>query len=179
MLFFFDFLRFKIQIKLIFEQRIKSNRMNRIKELKSLVYHKILVELDRKIEVINKAIAFAKDARNNDTKSSAGDKFETGREMMQIEIEKNELLLNQTGKQRKELTRIDISQPFDEVAFGSLVETDNGIYFISIGIGKVQVADQTCYAISLASPIGGLLKDKAVGDEVKFQERTFAIKSIV
>ena len=63
--------------------------MNRIKELKSLVYHKILMELDRKIEVINKAIVLAKDSRNNDTKSSAGDKFETGREMMQIEIEKN------------------------------------------------------------------------------------------
>ncbi|WP_372645718.1 hypothetical protein, partial [Ancylomarina sp.] len=81
--------------------------MRTIKELKSLVYHKILEELDRKIEVIRGAIASAKDARNNDTKSSAGDKFETGREMMQIEIEKNEVLLNQTAKNRKELARID------------------------------------------------------------------------
>ena len=153
--------------------------MNTIKELKSLVYHKILDELDRKIDVINKAIILAKDSRNNDTKSSAGDKFETGREMMQIEIEKNEVLLNQTAKQRKELTRIDISVPFDKVAFGSLVETDKGIYFISIGIGKVQLADQICYAISLASPIGGLLKDKTIGDEVQFQERSFVIKEIV
>jgi transcription elongation GreA/GreB family factor len=153
--------------------------MNRIKELKSLVYHKILVELDRKIEVINKAIAFAKDARNNDTKSSAGDKFETGREMMQIEIEKNEVLLNQTAKLRKELARIDVYANFTKVAFGSLVETDNGVYFISIGIGKVRIEDQICYAISLASPIGGLLKDKAVGDEVQFQGRIFHVKSIV
>lgn len=153
--------------------------MNRIKELKSLVYHNILGELDRKIEVIKKAIAAAKDSRNNDTKSSAGDKYETGREMMQIEIEKNEVLLNQTAKQRKELSRIDISEPFNKVAFGSLVETDKGIYFISIGIGKVQVADQSCYAISLASPIGGLLKDKTVGDEVQFQGITLKIKEVV
>ncbi|MRT94687.1 3-oxoacyl-ACP synthase [Ancylomarina sp. 16SWW S1-10-2] len=153
--------------------------MDKFKKLKGFVYHKILDELDRKIEVINKAIASAKDSRNNDTKSSAGDKYETGREMMQIEIEKNEVLLNQTAKQRKELARIDITEEFNKVAFGSLVETDNGTYFISIGIGKVQVDNQTCYAISLASPIGGLLKDKAVSDEVTFQNSTFVIKGIV
>jgi len=153
--------------------------MDRIKELKGIVYHKILKELDRKIAVIGEAIASAKDSRNNDTKSSAGDKYETGREMMQIEIEKNEVLLNQTAKQRKELTRIDVSEEFNKVAFGSLVVTDKGIYFISIGIGKIQIEDQICYAISLASPIGGLLKDKAIGDEVQFQGRTFTIKEIV
>ncbi|MGZ2368636.1 hypothetical protein ACXR6G_02470 [Ancylomarina sp. YFZ004] len=153
--------------------------MHTQKELKSLVYNKILKELDRKIEVIREAIASAKDSRNNDTKSSAGDKYETGREMMQIEIEKNEVLLNQTAKQRKELARIDVSVEFNKVAFGSLVMTDKGTYLISIGIGKIQIDDQTCYAISLASPIGGLLKDKAVGDEVQFQGRTFVIKAIV
>jgi len=156
-----------------------SNKMDRIKELKGIVYHKILKELDRKIAVIGEAIASAKDSRNNDTKSSAGDKYETGREMMQIEIEKNEVLLNQTAKQRKELARIDVSEEFNKVAFGSLVVTDKGIYFISIGIGKIQIEDQICYAISLASPIGGLLKDKAIGDEVQFQGRTFTIKEIV
>jgi len=156
-----------------------SNKMDRIKELKGIVYHKILKELDRKIAVIGEAIASAKDSRNNDTKSSAGDKYETGREMMQIEIEKNEVLLNQTAKQRKELTRIDVSEEFNKVAFGSLVVTDKGTYFISIGIGKIQIEDQICYAISLASPIGGLLKDKAIGDEVQFQGRTFTIKEIV
>jgi len=157
----------------------KEKRMHTKKELKGLVYHKIMEELDRKIEVIQEAIASAKDSRNNDTKSSAGDKFETGREMMQIEIEKNEVLLNQTAKQRKELARIDVSEEFNRVAFGSLVVTDKGIYFISIGIGKIQIDNQACYAISLASPIGGLLKDKAIGDEVSFQGRTFAIKAIL
>lgn len=153
--------------------------MHITKELKSLVYHKILEELNRKIEVIRAAIASAKEARNNDTKSSAGDKFETGREMMQIEIEKNEVLLNQTAKQRMELVRIDISEEFNKVVFGSLVVTDKGTYFISIGIGKIQIDDQICYAISLASPIGGLLKDKLIGDEVQFQGRVFVIKEIV
>jgi len=153
--------------------------MNTVKELKGLVYNKILADLDRKIEVIQSAIASAKESRNSDTKSSAGDKYETGREMMQIEIEKNEVLLNQTLKHRKELARIDSSEEFNKVSFGSLVVTDQGTYFISIGIGKIQIGNQVCYAISLASPIGGLLKDKLIGDEVQFQGRTFKIKEIV
>ena len=176
-------MRLKIQIKPIFELRILSVRNDNImhtqKELKGLVYHKILEELDRKFEVIRGAIASAKDSRNNDTKSSAGDKFETGREMMQIEIEKNEVLLNHTAKQRKDLARIDVSEEFNKVAFGSLVMTDKGTYLISIGIGKIQIEDQICYAISLASPIGGLLKDRLVGDEVSFQGRTFVVSAIV
>ncbi|RXQ97332.1 3-oxoacyl-ACP synthase [Ancylomarina salipaludis] len=153
--------------------------MDTVKEQKGLVYNKILAELDRKIEVIQSAIASAKESRNSDTKSSAGDKYETGREMMQIEIEKNEVLLNQTLKHRKELARIDSSEEFNKVSFGSLVVTDQGTYFISIGIGKIQIGNQVCYAISLASPIGGLLKDKLIGDEVQFQGRIFKIKEIV
>lgn len=66
-----------------------------------------------------------------------------------------------------------------KVAFGSLVVTDNGTYLISIGIGKIQIDDQICYAIFFASPIGGLLKDKVVGDEVQFQGRTLKIKEVV
>ena len=153
--------------------------MNTIKDLKGLVYHKILEDLDRKIEVIQAAIASAKESRNSDTKSSAGDKYETGREMMQIEIEKNEVLLNQTVRQRKELARIDISEEFNKVSFGSFVVTDQGMYFISIGIGKIPMNKQICYAISLASPIGGLLKNKTVGDEIDFQGRTFKISEII
>jgi len=152
--------------------------MSTIKDFKSLVYNEILEDLDRKIEVIQSAIASAKDSRNNDTKSSAGDKYETGREMMQIEIEKNEVLLNQTAKLRKELSRIDVLQEFNKVAFGSMVITNKGSYFISVGIGKIQIDQHTCYAISLASPIGSLLKDKIVGDEVQFQGRTFTIEEI-
>ncbi len=153
--------------------------MARFEGFKELIYNKIICDLDAKIEVIKGAIATTKESRNNDTKSSAGDKYETGREMMQIEIEKNEILLNQTTKLRKELARIEISAKFTKVAFGSLVVTDKGTYFISIGIGKIQIDDQICYAISLASPIGGLLKGKVVGDEVQFQGRAFTIKEII
>ena len=41
------------------------------------------------IDTAQKAIDDAVESANDDTKSSAGDKYETGREMMQQEIDRN------------------------------------------------------------------------------------------
>jgi len=148
-------------------------------EPKRLIYSKILKILDDKIETIKKEIESAKESRNNDTKSSAGDKYETGRAMMQIELEKNEVQLNKTIKLKRELSQIDIKKDCNKVEFGSLVETNYETYFISIGIGKIKIKNKNYYSISLASPIGKLLFNKKIGNKVKFQDKEFTIKSIV
>jgi len=64
------------------------------------------------------------------------------------------------------------------VAFGSLVTTDQGRYFIAIGLGAVEMEGETCYAISLASPIGQALKDKGVGDVIEFSGKRITIDAI-
>ena len=61
---------------------------------------------------------------------------------------------------------------------GSLVVTNQETYFFSIGIGKLTIANESYYAISLASPIGTLLKDKMVGDKAQLGGREFIIKDI-
>ena len=68
--------------------------MKNPRQLKGLIYNQLQEMLDRKIESAKKAIESAKEARDSDTKSSVGDKYETGRAMMQIELEKNEVQLN-------------------------------------------------------------------------------------
>ncbi|MBX2974264.1 MAG: hypothetical protein KF797_14300 [Flavobacteriales bacterium] len=64
------------------------------------------------------------------------------------------------------------------MAFGSLVTTDQGVYFIAIGLGPVQVAGNTCYAISLASPIGQLLQGKAAGDAISFNGKRIVVQAV-
>lgn len=49
--------------------------------------------VEKRIDTAKTALADAQDASNDDTKSSAGDKYETGREMMQQEIVRNTRLL--------------------------------------------------------------------------------------
>ncbi len=135
--------------------------------------------LDSRIDEAQRAIAAAQEARNNDTKSSAGDKYETGRAMMQIEIDKNEFQLGKARALKADLAKVNLHKSSPRVEFGSLVITAQETYFISIGVGKLEVDGHVVYAISVASPIGNLLQNKAIGDEIEFQGRKLRILELV
>ena len=142
--------------------------------------YKYLQEIvEQKIVIAEQSIASAKESRDNDTKSSAGDKYETGREMMQAEINKSETQLNVALQLKEDLKKINTERIHSTVEQGSLVTSSLGKYFISIGFGRVFIDKEEFYCISLASPIGKLLHKRVVGDKVKFNEREFFIKEIV
>ena len=63
----------------------------------------------------------AQEAANDDTKSTAGDKHETGRAMMHLEREKGEMQLIEAEKLKSFLDRVDISKTYQTVQTGSLV----------------------------------------------------------
>lgn len=134
--------------------------------------------LNQRIEQARQAIISAKESRDNETKSSVGDKFETGRTLMQMEVEKNRVQLNITEKLKAELSKIDIHRSFNKVEFGSLVKTNQNNYFISAALGKIELADEVYFCISLASPIGKLLQNKRVGNTVVFNGKADTIVEI-
>lgn len=119
-------------------------------EIKKSIYTELNDSLRDKIQVAKITIQEIKESRNDDTKSSAGDKFETGREMMQEEMNKNELQLNNAIELQQKLAKIDLEYKHTQVGLGSLVITTQGSYFISIGVGKIEVNEKIYYAISLA-----------------------------
>ncbi len=147
--------------------------------IKEKLYQQILNILDKKIDAAKLAIEAAKESRDNETKCSVGDKYETGRTMMQLEVEKNRVQLNKTLNTKKELAQIDLKRKFEKVEYGSLVITSQGNYFISMGIGKLEVDNGHYYCISLASPVGKLLKGKKIGEKIQLQGREIAIAHIV
>jgi hypothetical protein len=55
---------------------------------KSDVISELLSQLNKKLKFLNQNLESLIISRNSDTKSSAGDKFETSREMAQIGIRK-------------------------------------------------------------------------------------------
>ena len=131
-----------------------------------------------KIATLEQAIQDANEAANEDTKSSAGDKFETSREMMSLEINKNTAQLGLATEMLRHLRQIDPEATRNKVAFGSLVATNEGLYFFSVSLGKIKVEDKVCFALSLASPIGQALADKKAGDKVSFMNREVEILGI-
>jgi len=68
--------------------------MPNLSEIKEQILNRLHEIVDNKIDIAKSAVDSVKESRNSDTKSSEGDKHETGRAMMQIEPEKNETQLS-------------------------------------------------------------------------------------
>ncbi len=147
-------------------------------QTKELILNQLIEQLDNKIESIKKYIDSAKESRDNETKSSVGDKYETGRAMAQMEMEKNQVQLNNILNQKNELLKIDSSKEFNQADFGAIIITDRGNYFLSIGIGKVDIKNESWFCISISSPIGKFLHNKKKGDSFQFQGREFEVNAI-
>ena len=119
-----------------------------------------------------------KEALFEEIKSSAGDKHETGRAMLQLEREKVGNQFYEVEDMFEALNKIDVSAPSTAVHLGSLVYTSQANYFIAISAGKLEVEGQIFYAISSSTPIGKLLMAKMEGQEVNFRDQKFTIEKI-
>ena len=134
--------------------------------------------IEKRIKSIREVLNSIEESRNNETKSSVGDKYETGRSMMQLEEEKSKSQLFEAYQLKQELVRIDVNKTSSKIEIGSLVETNRGNYYISIGLGKVRLVNELYYCISIKSPIGMKLMSKKVGDEIEFNGNKIEIRGI-
>ena len=116
--------------------------------------------------------------KNNLKKSSAGDKFETSRALMQTEYDKihNQLLI--LKNQLRAIKSISLSDKKKKVGVGSFIKTNKSFYFISIGLGKQIIDNNAINIISLSSPIGKLLNNKKKGDKIVFNNKEELIENI-
>lgn len=134
--------------------------------------------LEEKIDRISHSIQDLEASLTNESKSSAGDKYETGREMINIEINKHSSQLQQFQKLQETLKMAKQSINTNMVKMGNLVETTNAFYFICIPIGEVVLGNEKIYIIGAASPIAQALIGKSVDDTFNFNAISGRILSI-
>lgn len=147
--------------------------------MKKLLHQKCLEIIESKLLVIQQNIDAAQQTANEDTKSSAGDKYETTRAMMQIEIENNTKRLMEVRELKKILTQIIFQNNYQFVVVGSLVMTNQGKFFISIGLGQVFLEEDKYFVVSINSPIGALLLGKKINDTIIFNQKEYQILDIL
>lgn len=149
-----------------------------MRKLKEKVIDALERELEERMDLLRQSYNDAIDARNNDTKSSAGDKYETGRAMIQQEIDRMGLRMREIKVLQNELKILPIKEESDTVISGSLVEMDSGIYFLGLSLGKIEVGNTCIYAISTHSPLGKLILNQREGDSVDLNQNKHRILSI-
>jgi hypothetical protein len=132
----------------------------------------------REQELLMLALEEISESMNSETKSSAGDKHETARARMQFEEGKLTKQLEESKSQWNAFNKIDFTKSSIKVGTGSLVETNNGLFFISASLGKIELKDKVIYAISPASPLANCMKGLATGESFEFNNLKYRISSV-
>lgn len=137
--------------------------------------HKLV---DDRIALARKLIQEAQIASNQDTKSSMGDKYETSREMMALEIRKAGEQLQESSKLKQVLSELNFGVISKKISLGSLISTSIGSFYLSISLGQIQVRGKSAFVLSAVSPLGKELLNKQKGDSFIFNCRNIEIISI-
>ncbi len=149
-----------------------------MEEIKKELYQKCLYYIEERIKTAKSAILIAQEALENDTKSSAGDKYETMREMMQQEISRNQLHLQEALRLQNALNQVHSNNNAETIQAGNIAVTTQGNFYIAISAGQIHLNSKTFFAISPASPIGKLLTGLKANEKVSFNGKEFKILQV-
>ena len=147
-------------------------------DLKQKLYQECVNYVQRSIDAAQQGINEAQQAAKDDTKSSAGDKYETGREMAQQESNRNMGQLHQANKLKVQLNQVPVTAS-NSVDNGSIVITDSGNFYVAISAGTIQVDCISYFAVSLVSPIGQKMKGLTAGNSINLNGKNYTIKQVI
>ena len=134
--------------------------------------------VEEKINAATEAMRSAQEAANEESKSSAGDKYETGRAMMQIERDNAAAQLDEALKLKKTLSLIGVSGHHHAISLGSIVITKAFNAFISVGPGKLNVDGVDYFIVTPMSPLGKTLSGLNAGVEFTFNNKPNTVLEI-
>jgi hypothetical protein len=146
-----------------------------MKQLKLEVISECKQQLLDKIAQLKKMIVDLKMAMENEVKSSVGDKHETARARLQAEEEKLHIQLNESTKNWHDFEKIISNAAHEKVSLGTLVKTNQGVFFVAVALGKMEVDKQTVYVISKEAPIAKIMWGLKAKTNFVFNEKKFEI----
>jgi transcription elongation GreA/GreB family factor len=146
--------------------------------LKEKLHQHCLLLIKERLSTMQKEMQSLQDSANQETKSSAGDKYETGRAMAQLEIERLFSQRHETEKLLHRLQSFNQEMHHDHVQPGSVVTTTSATFYIAISLGTVALDGTDHFVISPESPIAKQLLGKHVGDAFSWQKNNQIILSI-
>lgn len=146
--------------------------------LKNTLYNFCETFIKDRLVRIKKNIVSLEQDLYSETKSSAGDQYETGRTMIQLEREKLGDQLAEVELLRERFKKVPIVTNLERVGPGSVVYTTWHNYYLAISAGEIKVDGLSFYAIAPDTPIGKLLLGRSVGERIVFNSREFFIKEI-
>ena len=147
--------------------------------IKISLHKECIDRLSERIKGIRDALTDAQQAANQETKSSAGDKHETGRAMMQLETEKLGVQLQEVRLEQEKLQRIRADRRCQTVEPGALVITDKLRLYFAISAGKIILESGEYFALSTQTPLGKAALGLQKNNTFALQNQEYQIKEII
>ena len=149
-----------------------------MKNIKELICNELLFSQKQKIKSLELLINSTTESRDTTNKSSAGDKHETSRAKIQTEIDNYSRQLDLALNNLHIIEKVNSSKNNNLATQGSLITTNKGVFFIAIGIGKLQIRSNNYFIISLLSPIGSVMRGLSKNEKFTFRGIKYSIKNI-
>jgi hypothetical protein len=134
--------------------------------------------ITERIAMAKSAIANAQEAANSEDKSSAGDKYETGRAMGHLEKDMYARQQAENIKELDKLQKVNTDIIYTTAQTGAFVRCANYSFFIAAGLGKQLINNQTIFFLSPDAPLAKLLLHKKAGDHFLFNKMDTVILEI-
>lgn len=154
-------------------------RQKGILEIKPQIIAKIREILVARVATARKAMDEAQASANEEGKSSAGDKYETGRAMAQNIRDMNARQLQEAQTALEGFDKISSKPQTSKIEAGSLIQTNEGWFFLGAGLGKIETEEiRNLVALSVSAPLGQAFLGKKPGQEVSFLGKSTPILAI-
>ena len=116
----------------------------------------LLVAIHEKIETVQNRMDELRSDLTSESKNTSGDKHETGRAMIQLEMENLGKQFDTWQQMANQAEGIPTNE-FFKIQVGSLFEMENLWYYVSVSLGKLVLKDQSIMCISPSSPLAQLV----------------------
>ena len=152
--------------------------MENLLKIKAMLRLRCTEFVTDKISIIVSEMKIIYESIQDDSKSTAGDKHETGRAMAHLELEKLGVSLAAVNKMNDALLPISYNEISAKISVGSVVITNFGNYYIAISAGKYAYQNKEYYMVSPASPIGAALLNVGNANEFSFHGKVHLIEKV-
>jgi hypothetical protein len=125
--------------------------------------------INERITTAKRRIDDAQESANQEEKSSAGDKYETGRAMGHLEKELHSRQLSENLKELALLQDINTGVLYTAAASGAFIACPPSFFFLAAGLGKQTVDGKTILFLSPFAPLAKLILHKKTGDTFLFK----------
>lgn len=148
-------------------------------QIKSKLFEKIKTRIQEKTIQVKNDLQDLFESKKTQEKSSAGDKYETSRELISREEEMLGARLKELERQQNQIEMlIQHKHEDDFIKKGSLICLSGKWIFCGIAIGEFTISEITVMTISEQSPLYLLLKHKKSGEQIVLNGKSMNIEFV-